>query len=126
MIVFVHLGVDAGMTFIIAFIAVRIRRLVLGGDDNMLLMSRIRQKASGYCPGAALTWAVSLPGGAICAAGLIVGAAVPERSHPQISLTARHRLVTIHSALICPADALHVYSALFRPVPRGGGPRAGR
>jgi putative drug exporter of the RND superfamily len=73
MIVFVHLGVDAGLNFIIPFLLF-IFAMALGEDYNILLMSRIREESAGHDGASdALTRAISLTGGTITAAGLILG-----------------------------------------------------
>ncbi len=82
MIVFVHLGGDAGLNFIIPFLLF-IFAMALGEDYNILLMNRIREEARGQAPpgqadggvplGGALTQAIGLTGGTITSAGLILG-----------------------------------------------------
>jgi putative drug exporter of the RND superfamily len=82
MIVFVHLGGDAGLNFIIPFLLF-IFAMALGEDYNILLMSRIREEAHASNPSGgtaggvplsdALTRAIGLTGGTITSAGLILG-----------------------------------------------------
>jgi RND superfamily putative drug exporter len=72
-VVFVHLGGDAGLNFVIPFLLF-VFAMALGEDYNILLMSRIREETQGR--GAlheALAQAVGLTGGTITAAGIILG-----------------------------------------------------
>jgi len=72
MIVFVHLGGDSGLNFVIPFLLF-IFAMALGEDYNILLMSRIREEAHAHRGlGDALTRAVERTGGTITSAGLIL------------------------------------------------------
>lgn len=72
MIVFVHLGGDSGLNFVIPFLLF-IFAMALGEDYNILLMSRIREEAHAH-PALrdALTRAIERTGGTITSAGLIL------------------------------------------------------
>src|SRR5262249_51915752 len=70
-IVFVHLGGDAGINFVIP-ILLFIFAMALGEDYNILLMSRVREEARRHPLRDALTRAVGRTGGTITAAGLIL------------------------------------------------------
>jgi RND superfamily putative drug exporter len=70
-IVFVHLGGDTGILFLIP-ILLFIFAMALGEDYNILLMSRIREEARAGALRDALTRAVSATGGTITSAGLIL------------------------------------------------------
>jgi len=73
MIVFVHLGGDSGLNFVIPFLLF-IFAMALGEDYNILLMSRIREEAQNHTAlGDALTRAIGLTGGTITSAGIILG-----------------------------------------------------
>jgi RND superfamily putative drug exporter len=73
MIVFVHLGGDAGLNFVIPFLLF-IFAMALGEDYNILLMSRIREEAHHHTSlGDALTRAIGLTGSTITSAGIILG-----------------------------------------------------
>jgi RND superfamily putative drug exporter len=72
MIVFVHLGGDASLNFVIPFLLF-IFAMALGEDYNILLMSRIREEAHRAALGDALTRAIGLTGGTITSAGIILG-----------------------------------------------------
>ena len=72
MIVFVHLGGDASLNFVIPFLLF-IFAMALGEDYNILLMSRIREEAHHAALGDALTRAIGLTGGTITSAGIILG-----------------------------------------------------
>jgi RND superfamily putative drug exporter len=72
MIVFVHLGGDAGLNFVIPFLLF-IFAMALGEDYNILLMSRIREEAHTHpVLHTALTRAIEQTGGTITSAGLIL------------------------------------------------------
>ena len=72
MIVFVHLGGDSGLNFVIPFLLF-IFAMALGEDYNILLMSRIREEAqTTRALGKALTRAIEQTGGTITSAGLIL------------------------------------------------------
>jgi RND superfamily putative drug exporter len=72
MIVFVHLGEDSGLNFVIPFLLF-IFAMALGEDYNILLMSRIREEAHHAALSDALTRAIGLTGGTITSAGIILG-----------------------------------------------------
>jgi RND superfamily putative drug exporter len=72
MIVFVHLGGDSGLNFVIPFLLF-IFAMALGEDYNILLMSRIREEAHHTALGDALTRGIGLTGGTITSAGIILG-----------------------------------------------------
>ncbi|HWE62949.1 MAG TPA: MMPL family transporter, partial [Chloroflexota bacterium] len=72
MIIFVHLGGDAGLNFVIPFLLF-VFAMALGEDYNILLMSRIREEARDGALREALTRAIGLTGGTITAAGIILG-----------------------------------------------------
>ena len=71
MIVFVHLGGDGALNFVIPFLLF-IFAMALGEDYNILLMSRIREEAHHAELRQALTWAIGRTGGTITSAGLIL------------------------------------------------------
>ena len=72
MIVFVHLGGDSGLNFVIPFLLF-IFAMALGEDYNILLMSRIREEAHAHPGlGEALTRAIERTGGTITSAGAIL------------------------------------------------------
>jgi RND superfamily putative drug exporter len=72
MIVFVHLGGDSGLNFVIPFLLF-IFAMALGEDYNILLISRIREEAHTHkALGDALTRAIERTGGTITSAGLIL------------------------------------------------------
>jgi RND superfamily putative drug exporter len=72
MIVFVHLGGDSGLNFVIPFLLF-IFAMALGEDYNILLMSRIREEAHTHTAlRDALTWAIERTGGTITSAGMIL------------------------------------------------------
>jgi RND superfamily putative drug exporter len=71
MIVFVHLGGDDGLLFLIP-ILLFIFAMALGEDYNILLMSRIREEARTATVRGALTRAIGATGGTITSAGLIL------------------------------------------------------
>ena len=72
MIVFVHLGGDSGLNFVIPFLLF-IFAMALGEDYNILLMSRIREEAhTGSSLRAAVIRAIERTGGTITSAGLIL------------------------------------------------------
>jgi RND superfamily putative drug exporter len=72
MIVFVHLGRDSGLNFVIPFLLF-IFAMALGEDYNILLMSRIREEAQTHTDlRGALKRAIEQTGGTITSAGLIL------------------------------------------------------
>lgn len=72
MIVFVHLGRDSGLNFVIPFLLF-IFAMALGEDYNILLMSRIREEADSHASlRDAVVRAIERTGGTITAAGLIL------------------------------------------------------
>ena len=71
-IIFVRLGGDAGLNFVIPFLLF-VFAMALGEDYNILLMSRIREEARQAALGDALTRAIGLTGGTITSAGIILG-----------------------------------------------------
>lgn len=72
MIVFVHLGGDSGLNFVIPFLLF-IFAMALGEDYNILLMSRIREEAHTHRDlRDAVTRAIEQTGGTITSAGLIL------------------------------------------------------
>jgi putative drug exporter of the RND superfamily len=72
MIVFVHLGGDSGLNFVIPFLLF-VFAMALGEDYNILLMSRIREEAHPHPEFRdALTRAIERTGGTITSAGLIL------------------------------------------------------
>jgi len=72
MIVFVHLGGDSGLNFVIPFLLF-IFAMALGEDYNILLMSRIREEAHTQSSlRDAVTRAIERTGGTITSAGLIL------------------------------------------------------
>jgi RND superfamily putative drug exporter len=72
MIVFVHLGGDSGLNFVIPFLLF-IFAMALGEDYNILLMSRIREEAHRRNSlRDAVTRAIERTGGTITSAGLIL------------------------------------------------------
>jgi RND superfamily putative drug exporter len=75
MIVFVHLGRDSGLNFVIPFLLF-IFAMALGEDYNILLMSRIREEADSHASlRDAVVRAIERTGGTITAAGLILAGA---------------------------------------------------
>jgi hypothetical protein len=71
-IVFVHLGGDAGLNFVIPFLLF-IFAMALGEDYNILVMSRIREEALHQSSlRQALTRAIGRTGGTITSAGVIL------------------------------------------------------
>lgn len=70
-LVFVHLGGDDGLNFIIP-ILLFIFAMALGSDYNILLMSRVREEAHHLPLGQALARAIGRSGGTITSAGLIL------------------------------------------------------
>ncbi|TMF09886.1 MAG: MMPL family transporter [Chloroflexi bacterium] len=72
MIVFVHLGGDSGLNFVIPFLLF-IFAMALGEDYNILLMSRIREEAHSHSSlRDAVIRAIERTGGTITSAGLIL------------------------------------------------------
>jgi RND superfamily putative drug exporter len=71
-LVFVRLGGDASLNFVIPFLLF-VFAMALGEDYNILLMSRIREEAHHAPLGEALTRAIGLTGGTITSAGVILG-----------------------------------------------------
>jgi RND superfamily putative drug exporter len=72
MIVFVHLGGDSGLNFVIPFLLF-IFAMALGEDYNILLMSRIREEARTHSSlRDAVVRAIERTGGTITSAGLIL------------------------------------------------------
>jgi putative drug exporter of the RND superfamily len=73
MIVFVHLGNQGGLNFVLPFLMF-VFAMALGEDYNILIMSRIREETSKR-PSfrEALTHAVGVTGGTITSAGIILG-----------------------------------------------------
>jgi RND superfamily putative drug exporter len=72
MIVFVHLGGDSGLNFVIPFLLF-IFAMALGEDYNILLMTRIREEAHLHTSlRDAVTRAIERTGGTITSAGLIL------------------------------------------------------
>jgi len=72
MIVFVHLGGDSGLNFVIPFLLF-VFAMALGEDYNILLMSRIREEAHTQSSlRDAVTRAIERTGGTITSAGLIL------------------------------------------------------
>jgi RND superfamily putative drug exporter len=72
MIVFVHLGNQDGLNFILPFLLF-IFCMALGEDYNILVMSRIREEARGKVPlDKAVTKAVGITGTTVTSAGLIL------------------------------------------------------
>jgi len=72
MIVFVHLGSSDGLNFVLPFMMF-IFSMALGEDYNILVMSRIREEASGKIPlKSAVTKAVGITGTTVTSAGLIL------------------------------------------------------
>jgi putative drug exporter of the RND superfamily len=73
MIVFVHLGTQGGLNFVLPFLMF-VFAMALGEDYNILVMSRIREEARKQ-PGFrdALTHAMGVTGGTITSAGIILG-----------------------------------------------------
>jgi RND superfamily putative drug exporter len=72
MIVFVHLGGDSGLNFVIPFLLF-IFAMALGEDYNILLMSRIREEAHAHSSlRDAVIRAIERTGGTITSAGLIL------------------------------------------------------
>lgn len=69
--VFVHVGGDDGLNFVIP-ILLFIFAMALGEDYNILLMTRVREEAHEHPVGEALVRAVGHTGGTITAAGLIL------------------------------------------------------
>jgi putative drug exporter of the RND superfamily len=72
MIVFVHLGGNGGLLFVLPLLMF-VFSIALGEDYNILVMSRIREEAqhAPSLPGA-LTRAIGMTGGTITAAGIIL------------------------------------------------------
>jgi RND superfamily putative drug exporter len=72
MIVFVHLGTDTSLNFVIPFLLF-IFAMALGEDYNILLMSRIREEAHSQAAlRDAVTRAIERTGGTITSAGIIL------------------------------------------------------
>lgn len=72
MIVFVHLGGDPGLNFILPFLMF-IFCMALGEDYNILVMSRIREEAHGKVTlKQAVTKAIGVTGSTVTSAGLIL------------------------------------------------------
>jgi putative drug exporter of the RND superfamily len=73
MIVFVHLGHQGGLNFVLPFLLF-VFAMALGEDYNILVMSRIREE-TGNRPGFrdALSHAMGVTGGTITSAGIILG-----------------------------------------------------
>jgi putative drug exporter of the RND superfamily len=73
MIVFVHLGGQAGLNFVLPFLLF-VFAMALGEDYNILAMSRIREEAQQRLAFRdALTHAIGVTGGTITSAGIILG-----------------------------------------------------
>jgi RND superfamily putative drug exporter len=73
MIVFVHLGGESGLNFVLPFLLF-VFAMALGEDYNILLMSQIREEAHSHRDlRDALTRAIGATGGTITSAGLILG-----------------------------------------------------
>jgi len=71
-IVFVHLGGQAGISFILPFLMF-VFLMALGSDYNILIMSRIREEAHELPLRDAVARAVGRTGGTITTAGMILG-----------------------------------------------------
>ncbi len=72
MIVFVHIGGDDGLNFILPFLMF-IFSMALGEDYNILVMSRIREEAHGKVTlKEAVTKAIGLTGSTVTSAGLVL------------------------------------------------------
>lgn len=72
MIVFVHLGDQEGLNFVLPFLLF-IFGMALGEDYNILVMSRIREEAHNTSPlSAAVTKAIGITGTTVTSAGLIL------------------------------------------------------
>ena len=71
-IVFVHLGGQDGLNFILPFLMF-VFLMALGSDYNILIMSRIREEAHGLPLRDAVARAIGRTGGTITTAGVILG-----------------------------------------------------
>jgi uncharacterized membrane protein YdfJ with MMPL/SSD domain len=70
-IVFVHLGPDSGLNFVLPFVMF-VFLMALGSDYNILVMTRIREEAHRLPLGRAVLRAVGISGGTITTAGVIL------------------------------------------------------
>ena len=71
MIVFVHLGTQPGLNFVLPFLMF-VFAMALGEDYNILVMSRIREEAHKAPLRPAITHAMGITGGTITSAGIIL------------------------------------------------------
>lgn len=71
-IIFVHLGAQAGLNFVLSFLMF-VFLMALGSDYNILVMSRIREEAKNLPLKEAVVRAISRTGGTVTTAGIILG-----------------------------------------------------
>ena len=121
MIVFVHLGGNDGLIFVLPLLMF-VFSMALGEDYNILLMSRIREEAH-HAPSlsAALTRAIGITGGTVTSAGIILagtfavlGMAGGQERCPGTRLQHRLRRAPGHVLRAHPARPLDRHAA--RPL----------